>query len=327
MHLIRSNRIVAAALAVVTTVALHGATIELWSGTETANWDNGLQISTSAASGKCSAGDVLYVEFNGSGWFKINRWNPWKNIYEGESGSEHFSLTLTSSNINDIIGTTLQLQGQGLTFRRVSVRTDGEGGGETPTPTPTPDPSYDFMNLDDAIYSGASRNGTQVKFEPQGAMGWYWQGGKNLTGCNSIAVDFGNGAPADFVMQVFYHDALDTASARISKGTRTFNFNFADKGVDPKDVYSVNLVSRSGNEATATFNSFVGLDASGQQWKPQSSEVTAIEEMQVADVVSVEYFNLQGIRINCPAEGLVIKRVTYSNGNVRTEKVLIGGNE
>ena len=57
----------------------------------------------------------------------------------------------------------------------------------------------------------------------------------------------------------------------------------------------------------------------------KSSEYTGIEEVltdEAAEVISVEYYNLNGMRIAEPANGFYIQRSILSNGNVEVKKVV-----
>ncbi len=50
---------------------------------------------------------------------------------------------------------------------------------------------------------------------------------------------------------------------------------------------------------------------------------TALESLDAnTSIVRVEYFDLQGRQVGQDAEGLVIKRVLYSDGNIRVQKIL-----
>lgn len=304
-------------------------TITLWSGSQAATWGGDMVIETSKASGKCKAGDVIRVEYRTTGSYptlKISRENPWKTWFEESVSGSPTDVKLTSQNLSELIGPIICMQGQDLTFTAVKVVTGGESGGGNTDPDPDPNPggeSAKFLDLDDAIYSGASRNGSQVKFERLGGMGWYYYGGKDFTGCKHVVFEFPNGAPAKFVMQVFYNDDLKVASTTVLQGDRQVKFDLTQGGIDPKDIYSVNLVSRSTNQATADFGRLYALDASGKEWTPsQSGGTTSLDDVIAPETLEVEYFNLQGMRLSNP-EGLVIVRTTYSDGTVTTEKRIV----
>lgn len=50
---------------------------------------------------------------------------------------------------------------------------------------------------------------------------------------------------------------------------------------------------------------------------------TGVENLTAGSAVSVEYYNLQGIRTNASAKGVVIRVETMSDGSVRTSKVVL----
>lgn len=66
------------------------------------------------------------------------------------------------------------------------------------------------------------------------------------------------------------------------------------------------------------------------EYYPQSTDadlsdtvVAGIGNVTVANgIVSIEYYSLDGIKLNEPAEGISIRRITYSDGSVTSEKVI-----
>ncbi|MDE6458897.1 MAG: pectate lyase, partial [Muribaculum sp.] len=66
------------------------------------------------------------------------------------------------------------------------------------------------------------------------------------------------------------------------------------------------------------------------EYYPQSTDadlsdtvVAGIGNVTVANgIVSIEYYSLDGIKLNEPAEGISIRRITYRDGSVTSDKVI-----
>ena len=61
-----------------------------------------------------------------------------------------------------------------------------------------------------------------------------------------------------------------------------------------------------------------------EEYYPASKSVeSGVENVTVgSDIESIEYYDLRGIRLAEPTEGLNIRRIRYSDGKIVTDKVI-----
>lgn len=92
--------------------------------------------------------------------------------------------------------------------------------------------------------------------------------------------------------------------------------------LDPKGYYTnleiylhsiVENIMKGGNDgATASFDEY---------WPEAGQSGIGEIEASKGDVLSIEYYNLNGIRLAEPAQGISIRRTVYSDGSIVTDKV------
>ncbi len=94
--------------------------------------------------------------------------------------------------------------------------------------------------------------------------------------------------------------------------------------VDPKGVYTnvevylsqlVEDIMKGGNSDA--------IDAVDEYY-PECVKTTGVESIEAAkgEVVAVEYYDLNGVRLAEPAQGISIRRIVFANGTSETDKVL-----
>ena len=93
--------------------------------------------------------------------------------------------------------------------------------------------------------------------------------------------------------------------------TYTFDISGNDLIVNPEDLVVNALVIDKNTGAVINSNKFaLGAD-------------TGVEGiMDDVEVISTEYFNLNGMNVRTPTRGVVIKRETLSDGTYRTNKII-----
>ena len=69
-------------------------------------------------------------------------------------------------------------------------------------------------------------------------------------------------------------------------------------------------------------NVFTLEDLIDQGYTPEQI-VQLIADIEAAEVVSVEYYNLQGVRVEGGARGTLIRVSTDANGSRKAEKVIV----
>lgn len=95
--------------------------------------------------------------------------------------------------------------------------------------------------------------------------------------------------------------------------------------LDPKGIYSnlevylsslVEDIMKAGNEDA--------LSAVDEYYPEYRKPTTAVEGIGAdkGEVIAVEYYSLDGIRLAEPGEGISIRRIIYSNGTAETDKVI-----
>ena len=55
----------------------------------------------------------------------------------------------------------------------------------------------------------------------------------------------------------------------------------------------------------------------------RTGDVSGIADVEAAEVVAVEYYNLQGVRVEAGARGTLIRVSTDANGSRKAEKVIV----
>lgn len=96
-----------------------------------------------------------------------------------------------------------------------------------------------------------------------------------------------------------------------------------DCTVDPKGLYTnvevylnqlVEDIMKAGNADALS---------SVDEYYPECVKVSKVESIPAAgEVIAVEYYNLNGVRIAEPADGISIRRIVFSNGTSETDKVI-----
>ncbi|MCM1490135.1 MAG: pectate lyase [Muribaculum sp.] len=84
------------------------------------------------------------------------------------------------------------------------------------------------------------------------------------------------------------------------------------------EVYLNQLVEDVMKEGNA--NAIFPVD----EYYPECLKMSGVDTISsaIGNVKAIEYYDLNGVRLSAPAEGICIRRIIYSNGNVETDKVI-----
>ena len=59
------------------------------------------------------------------------------------------------------------------------------------------------------------------------------------------------------------------------------------------------------------------------EYYPECVKVSSVGSITTSgDVASIEYYDLNGLRLSAPAEGINIRRTVYTDGTIMTDKVI-----
>lgn len=94
--------------------------------------------------------------------------------------------------------------------------------------------------------------------------------------------------------------------------------------LDPREWYTnVEVYINSIVETIMKAGNADAIEAVDEYYPEVKGGSSSIEESFVSgEVERIEYYNLQGIRLAAPTEGINIRRIIYTNGNVVTDKVI-----
>ncbi|MDE6824076.1 MAG: pectate lyase [Duncaniella sp.] len=94
--------------------------------------------------------------------------------------------------------------------------------------------------------------------------------------------------------------------------------------LDPREWYTnVEVYINSIVEPIMKAGNADAIEAVDEYYPEVKGGSSSIEESFVSgEVERIEYYNLQGIRLAAPTEGINIRRIIYTNGNVVTDKVI-----
>ncbi|MBD5300659.1 MAG: pectate lyase [Bacteroides sp.] len=94
--------------------------------------------------------------------------------------------------------------------------------------------------------------------------------------------------------------------------------------LDPREWYTnVEVYINSIVEPIMKAGNSDAIEAVDEYYPEVKGGSSSIEESFVSgEVERIEYYNLQGIRLAAPTEGINIRRIIYTNGNVVTDKVI-----
>lgn len=139
---------------------------------------------------------------------------------------------------------------------------------------------------------------------------------------------------------LYFHLYLNGVAVEVFDSEGNFDFPFSYFGEDPGT-----LVIQSFGGNLGIFPMMDGLETIGVElvyygadneiyttdlvtYHIETGEVTTgdtegVEELYVGDVVETEYYDISGHKLNRPQHGLVIQQQRYSNGSIKTRKLLL----
>lgn len=110
----------------------------------------------------------------------------------------------------------------------------------------------------------------------------------------------------------FYSDTWEI----MSSGSMTTVFLY----VEGFDVLSIQVLYKDPETGRSYYSEAMNLNVI--TYDVTYGYVTAVEKISDANATSVEYYDLNGLRVNNPEKGIYLKRSTNSNGEVVTSKVV-----
>lgn len=161
----------------------------------------------------------------------------------------------------------------------------------------------DIIDIDN-LYYAIFINGEIIEFEEEN--------GFNLLG-EELTMYAGIKRPTTLVPYTFSNsvDLYEDSGG-------TFVVGLYAEGIDTVGVEAVYKW-----DGTTTYSQLVTIDAvTGQETLGDPIE-TKVETINTAEILSVEYYDLKGMKITNPSKGLYVKKYHLSDGTSRTTKVLV----
>lgn len=161
----------------------------------------------------------------------------------------------------------------------------------------------DIIDINGLYYS-IFLNGEPYEFEEQV--------GEDLSG-QVITMYSGMKQPSILVPYSFFND-IDL----YEDNGGTFIVGLYSEGIETVGVESIYIW-----DGVTTFSNLVTQDAVTGEITVSPGSIAKVETINLEDVVSVDYYDLQGRKINNAKKGLYIKKYNFSDGTSKTRKVII----
>lgn len=99
-----------------------------------------------------------------------------------------------------------------------------------------------------------------------------------------------------------------------------FSNNEFDVGIYVPDVKTLGIQTLYVYDNKYTYSDIVTLDVETGE---ETATPNGVETLMSANMVKTEYYTLQGIRVEHPSKGIYVKKTFYSDGKVKTDKLLM----
>ena len=143
-------------------------------------------------------------------------------------------------------------------------------------------------------------------------VGWYWPEKVDLSGYGSVVIELFQPAAEMLTVQLLY-DEKGVKRQNIIKGSTRCKLLL---NTTHKNVYSLNIISEKAQ--TVAIGSVNLTDRQG------NVVPTCIDEQSIlaSRILSVEYYNTAGVRLNLPQAGINIVKINLEGGRVIVRKEL-----
>ena len=272
----------------------------VWQGSKKfTSWSDVLNIDGSKLN-KVNADDVLHLSIQASAGAQLQL--SWGSSWTCFDGLEHkdingdFEMVITAQDVNRI-KQGIHIKGVNFTLTAVKLKSnDGEY-------TTMAEDLFDWKNM---LPSGASQGQSCiVGLKAYGGVGWYWPEKVDLSGFKSDNV-------RDLKWQLLY-DEKGVKRQNIIKGGTQCKLPL---NTTHKNVSSLNIISEKAQ--TVAIGSVNLTDKQG------NVVPTCIDEQSIlaSRILSVEYYNTAGVRLNLPQAGINIVKINLEGGRVIVRKEL-----
>lgn len=276
----------------------------IWEGTKQfSNWSDVLNIEGSKLN-KAKADDVLQLSITASAGaqLQISWGSNWTN-FDGLSSmsiSGNYNMVITSQDLPRL-RQGIHIKGVNYTLTAVTLKTN-DGKYETL--------SEDLFAWKDMLLSGATQGQTcTVSLKAYGGAGWYWPESVNMSNYGHVIIELLQPASEDMTAQLFYNDN-SVKNKTIAKGDtqckimltplqrKVNSLNIISEKAQTVAIGSVNLTDKQGNAISTAI------------YTPSTDK----------KVVSVEFYNSAGIRLNTPQPGINIIKNNLEGGRAVVRK-------
>lgn len=313
--------------------ASAGEDLVLWTGSQSVSWSKSLEVSTIEAYGKSGTGDKIKISFTGSGSLKLANQTPWKEFDMRNVSGGSYEYTMTQEAAITFIPGKIALQGSGITITKVAITTNhGDKLFDDDLSDPEPRPECKFFDLSTGYYYGLSyddKDSSKLNFQKYGAVGWYVPNGADLSGIKTIKITADVNWTRELYLNICYGPSLqDVYSHKINRNIKEVTIDMKSDAITKKSDFkkviyaglAVKTLGLNVTKMTVKNLKFTVTDVNGKTWVYTGSGVDNIG--MDSDVISVDYYDMQGMPVNADAKGIVIERRHYSDGSVKTFKTI-----
>ena len=279
----------------------------VWQGSKKfTSWSDVLNIEGSKLN-KVNADDVLHLSIQASAGAQLQL--SWGSSWTCFDGLEHkdingdFEMVITAQDVNRI-KQGIHVKGVNFTLTAVKLKSnDGEY-------TTMAEDLFDWKNM---LLSGATQGKScVVGLKAYGGAGWYWPEKVDLSGYGSVVIELLQPAAEMLTVQLLY-DEKGVKRQNIIKGGTQCKLLL---NTTHKNVSSLNIISEKAQ--TVAIGSVNLTDKQG------NVVPTFIDEQSIlaSRILSVEYYNTSGVRLNLPQPGINIVKINLEGGRVIVRKEL-----
>jgi len=283
----------------------RAASTVVWEGTQTfSSWADQLNIDGSKFN-NVKADDILLLSITASSGAQLqlsygSKWTSFEGLdCLGITGD--YQMVLTTQTISQL-QQGIHVKGINYTLKAVTiVSNDGE--------YKTENALFAWKHL---LTSGATKGQTcTIGLKAYGGAGWYWPETVDLSSYGNIVLELLQPAAETMTVQLLYGEK-GVSRKNISKGSKKCQVSITPSC---KDVWSVNIVSEKAQTVAVA-----SVNITDKQGNIVPSGVEAITVG--SRILSVEYYNLAGERLNGPQQGVNIIKTNLEGGRSIVRKIL-----
>ncbi|MCR4583238.1 MAG: hypothetical protein K5764_06760 [Prevotella sp.] len=277
----------------------------VWEGTQKySDWGDVLNIDGSKFS-NAKADDILLFSITASSGAQLqvsygSSWTSFEGLdCLGITGN--YQMVLTSQTVSQL-QQGIHIKGVKYTLTALTiVSNDGEYKTENALF------AWDYL-----LTSGATKGQTcTIGLKAYGGAGWYWPETVDMSSYGAIVLELLQPAAETMTVQLLYGEK-GVSRKNISKGSQKCQVSITPAC---KDVWSVNFVSEKAQTVT-----LASVNMTDKQGNIVPSAVEAIAAG--SRILSLEYYNLAGERLNGPQQGVNIVKTNLQGGRSIVRKIL-----